>query len=520
MKAIILAVSPSGIKTWLPSDLRKQEFVTDKLIDLYKTEGYEPIAIPTLVDLSVIEKANSKFNSEIFKLIDKDGKILALRTEMTQPIARAVSSHASELKFPVKLYYNSSIFRYKGIATDESREIQQIGIECIGANDKDSDKKITELLLKSIKKLGIKKTHIALTHSQIWKKIFAKYPGLANRVYDLVLQGDLIGLKDTIPSDHPLRALLANDINVVEKALDIDLSDLKAILKLSPILKFDALQCPDINLYTGLHFNVLVEGQGKLIAMGGRYDNLCKEFGKDLPAIGFAFYLPRLISVMAEQGLLEGTKAEDPKKTLRIAVSKGTLLDGALEFLQSKGIKVDKDINTRKLILNGQKALGFDKVEVLLVRGHDVPTYVEHGAADLGVVGIDTVIDSKVTVVKLKDLNYGHCRLAVCAKKGRYKSVAELPSYTRVATTFPNITRAFFDKRGLEVEIINLYGSVELGPLTELSDIIVDLVASGKTLEENGLEVIEEIMPCTAVLIANQAAFKIYQEEFLEMCIT
>lgn len=512
-------MSPSGIKTWLPSDLRKQEFVTEKLITLYKEAGYEPIAIPTLVDLSVIEKANSKFTSEIFKLIDKDGKILALRTEMTQPIARAIASRSSELEFPIKLYYNSSIFRYKGIATDESREIQQIGIECIGASGENSDKEITELILKSINKLGMKNIHVTITDSIIWKKIFTEYPGLASKVYELISQGDLIGFNKIVPEKHPLKVLNFGDIDDVEKALELDLSHIKNLLKLSPILSFDAMQCPDINLYTGIHFNVLAEGQGKLIAMGGRYDNLCKEFGKDLPALGFAFYLPRLINVMAEQSLLD----EKPRneitfnKILRIAVSKGTLLEGALNFLQKHGIKVDKDHNARKLILKASPALGFSEVEILLVRGHDVPTYVEHGAADLGIVGDDTVIDARVTVIKLKDLDYGHCRLCVCAKKERYKSIAELPSYTRVATTFPNIAKNFFEKRGLEVEIINLYGSVELGPLTELSDIIVDLVASGKTLEENGLEVIEEIMPCTAVLIANQAAFKIYKDKFTQL---
>jgi ATP phosphoribosyltransferase len=199
---------------------------------------------------------------------------------------------------------------------------------------------------------------------------------------------------------------------------------------------------------------------------------------------------------------------------LKIAVSKGTLLDGAIEFLKTNGISVETG-DKRKLILNASPGLGFDKIEVLLVRGHDVPTYVEHGAVDLGVVGLDTVIDSKTNVMRLKDLAYGHCRLCVCGKKGLYKSLAELPNYTRVATTFPNITKDFFAKRGLEVEIINLYGSVELGPLTELSDIIVDLVASGKTLEENGLEVISEIMPCTAILIANEASFRVNKDKFL-----
>lgn len=506
----------SGIKTWLPSDVRKQEFVTSRLITLYEAAGCEPIVIPTLVDLSVVEKANSKFNSEIFKLVDKDGKVLALRTEMTQPIAKAVASRASELSFPLKLYYNSSIFRYKGIATDDSREIQQIGIEFIGAKAESSDKEVLELLIKSAAELGIKDYQVTITLASIWQQIFSQFPSIGKQVYDLIRKGDLIGFKKLIPEDHALRALLTDDIGELEKSLGLDLSAIKALLKLGSMVRFDALQCPDIGLYTGLHFNLIVAGQGKLLAMGGRYDNLCKEFGQDLPAVGFAFYVPRLISTMISQGLLESESKSSPatKKVLKIAVSKGTLLDGAIEFLGKNGISVETG-DKRKLILNASPGLGFDKIEILLVRGHDVPTYVEHGAADLGVVGVDTVIDSKTNVMRLKDLNYGHCKLCVCAKQGLYKSLTELPNYTRIATTFPNITKDFFDKRGLDVEIINLYGSVELGPLTELSDIIVDLVASGKTLQENGLEVISEIMSCTAILIANEASFKVYKDKFL-----
>lgn len=207
------------------------------------------------------------------------------------------------------------------------------------------------------------------------------------------------------------------------------------------------------------------------------------------------------------------------KKKIKIAISKGSLLQGAVAFLKTKNVEILGLENKRKLILGTKLPEGFpfDEIEVLLVRGHDVPIYVDHGAADLGIVGSDVILDSKTNVVQLKDLDYGHCRLCVCAIKGQYKSISDLPSYTRVATTFPNICKDFFNENGLDVEVINLYGSVELGPLTELSDVIVDLVASGKTLEENGLEVIHEIMPCTARLIASQAAFRLYKDELLNL---
>ena len=208
-------------------------------------------------------------------------------------------------------------------------------------------------------------------------------------------------------------------------------------------------------------------------------------------------------------------------KTLKIALAKGTLFTGAVEFLKSKGINVHDIDEKRKLIkstdIDGSKNYDFDKIEALLVRGHDVPFYVESGAADLGVVGVDVVKDSGCKVMELKDLDYGHCRLCVCGRDGEYKSLSQLPNYVKIATTFPNISKEFFTKRGLDVEIINLYGSVELGPLTGLSDVIVDLVASGKTLKENKLEVIDEIMPCTARLITNEVSFKFFRNSLLEL---
>lgn len=495
-----------GIKTWLPSELRKQEEVSSALVEIFQAANYERISIPSLVDYDVISRTNSKFSNEIFKLLDKDGKLLALRTEMTQPIARLVAARANELEFPLRLYYDSSIFRYKGQATDDSREIRQVGVEQIGSNE--SDKEIMQLVLDSAAKLNLTNYKITVTDARIWRAVIEKYQDFGARLYKLILAGDLIAFKQLVLADHPLVALLGSDIKALELALGLDLTGLAEVVAMSDAIVFDPLQSPDINLYTGLHFNLHVRGEGKVIARGGRYDTLLKEFGKDMPAIGFAFYLPRLISVLEQQS--------STTKVLKIAVSKGTLLDGALEFFQSKGVDAKFD-NKRKLIVEAGPGLGFDQVEFLLVRGHDVPTYVEHGAADLGVVGLDTAVDSGASLVKLKDLNYGHCKLCVCAKKSKYRTARDLPNYARIATSFPNITANYFRKLGREVEVINLYGSVELGPLTELSDAIVDLVATGTTLKENGLEVIDEILPCTAILVANNAAMKIYKDELLAL---
>ncbi len=514
-------MSGSGLKTWLPAEVKKQLYVREKLVESFRASGYEPIIIPSLVDID----SASRSEETSFKVVDRDGKLLALRTDLTRPIAKAVASRSSELEFPLKLYYASAVWRYSTRQTDDSREIQQTGIELIGEAEGEADLGVVQLLITSLESLGLKDWTLSISHSSIWQAAFAKYPGLAKEAYNYLANGDLVAFNSRVVK-HPLQSLINADITAVEKILDIDLSLLTKIKKLSKNIVFDSSQTPDLKLYTGLHFTLHVPGEGSHVAQGGRYDKLYPSFGADLSAIGFAFYMPGLVSALIARGLIDSSKSKTKEsKAFRIALTKGTLLDGAFKFLSSLGISstdvdmanFDKDkLPKHKLILEA-KAKDGSAVEILLVRGHDVPAYIEHGAADIGVVGIDVVVDADADVIKLKDLNYGHCRLAVAVPQGKYKSVTDLPNYARVATSFPNLARKFFSSKGIEVEIINLYGSVEIAPLTNLSDIIVDLVASGKTLKENGLEPIANIMDCSAYLIANKSSYKLSKQKFLEL---
>jgi len=520
-------MSGSGLKTWLPAEVKKQLYVREKLIESFRASGYEPIIIPSLVDIESVDRSQETS----FKVVDRDGKLLALRTDLTHPIAKAVASRSSELEFPLKLYYASAVWRYSARQTDDSREIQQTGIELIGASEGDADISVVQLLVSSLETLSLKDWTLSITHSSIWQAAFAKYPGLAKEAYNYLANGDLVAFNSRV-AKHPLQALLDADISAVEKILDIDLSLLSRIKKLSKNIVFDSSQTPDLKLYSGLHFTLHVSGEGNHVAQGGRYDKLYPSFGADLGAIGFAFYMPGLVAAMLSRGLIGDCEADQASSLrrsnpFRIALTKGTLLDGAFKFLHSIGISsadvdmanFDKDkLPKHKLILDASAKDG-SAVEILLVRGHDVPAYIEHGAADLGIVGIDVVVDAEADVIKLKNLDYGHCRLAVAVPQGKYKSITDLPNYARVATSFPNLASKYFSSKGIEVEIVNLYGSVEIAPLTNLSDIIVDLVASGKTLKENGLEPIADIMQCSAYLVANKSSYKLNKTKFLEMAV-
>jgi len=196
---------------------------------------------------------------------------------------------------------------------------------------------------------------------------------------------------------------------------------------------------------------------------------------------------------------------------LVIALAKGRLLDKSLELLASVGIRFSEDVaKSRKLIFDAQDG----RHRVVLVKPADVPTYVEYGAADAGIVGVDVVIESRADLVQPLALDFGRCKLAVAAPAGIALSASENPT-VRVATKYPHVTMDYFNARGIPVEIIYLSGSIELAPLMGLADRIVDLVESGRTLKENGLEIVEVILESSARLVVNRASYQTKRLEIL-----
>lgn len=195
---------------------------------------------------------------------------------------------------------------------------------------------------------------------------------------------------------------------------------------------------------------------------------------------------------------------KEQKSELTIAIPKGFLHEGSHEYFSSLGINFDSD-NSRELVYYDKK----NKIKGLLVRPNDVTVYVEHGSADIGIVGLDLLKEQMPDVVKIKDLAFGDCRLVLAVKKDSgYKSIKDLPANFKIATKFIKLANDYIHKKGITAEIIKLYGSVELGPIVGLSDAIIDLVDTGKTLEANNLITIETILESSSILIANPVSFK------------
>ncbi|MGE3538995.1 MAG: ATP phosphoribosyltransferase [Candidatus Tectimicrobiota bacterium] len=200
---------------------------------------------------------------------------------------------------------------------------------------------------------------------------------------------------------------------------------------------------------------------------------------------------------------------------LTIALPKGRVLEGALTLLKKVGLDCQELDVSRKLILE----LPERQVRFLLLRNSDVPTYVEYGAADIGIVGKDVLLEQQKDIYEPLDLQFGLCRLVVAQPKHRRRAENALhwSSNIKVATKFPRLTEEHFNRKGIQVEIIYLGGSVELAPLVGLSDLVVDLVQTGRTLQENGLVEVEEILRSTARLVVNRASQKTKYEPIRQL---
>jgi ATP phosphoribosyltransferase len=201
---------------------------------------------------------------------------------------------------------------------------------------------------------------------------------------------------------------------------------------------------------------------------------------------------------------MRNTMSDD--RYLTFALGKGRLANKTMELFEEIGITCEemKDKDSRKLIFVNEDL----KLRFFLAKGPDVPTYVEYGAADIGIVGRDTILEENRNVYEVLDLGYGKCRMCVCGPASA-KELLKHHERIRVASKYPNIAKDYFyNKKHQTVDIIKLNGSVELGPLVELSDVIVDIVETGSTLKENGLEVLEEVCPLSARMIVNPVSMQ------------
>ncbi len=518
--------TPEGTRDLLFASCRALRQTENAIRTALEGCGYSEVITPAVEYFDVFAQANPELDQEnMLKIIDRSGRICVARPDNTTPIARIAATRLDDAALPVRLYYSQKVFRSVVAGHGHKGEFLQVGAELIGADGLEADKDILSAAFGALTGTGADNFRIELGHAEIYKALIEELgvdDQTAESVRRLIENKSFAALGDALapygdrPAAKALRAMpqLFGGMEVLDEveALTGNVRVLGAVSYLRRLYKaldeagygsrimIDLGLVHEMDYYTGVMFRGYIGGAGAAILSGGRYNALCAKFGKDMPAGGFG------IDVESVAESLQGAarpEAATRRDTVRIALTKGRLEKKTLALLRAAGYDISElEAGSRKLIFT----LPDTGVEIVLAKAADVITYVEHGVCDMGVVGKDTIMEKGGSFYEMVDLGFGKCRFALATKKGKdvyggYKTPV-------IATKYPAVTKAFFNRKNMDVETIKIEGSVELAPLLELADAIVDIVETGTTLKENGLEVIEDVAPISARVIVNLASAK------------
>ena len=487
--------------------LRNEEKAVFALRQLYFSHGYRQFKMSKFEEYDLYSKNKDFLVSEgVISFTDTDGKLLALKPDVTLSII----NNAKELPGQVdKLYYNENVYRISG-NTHSYKEIMQTGIECIGAVTDEDRIEVTLLAAKSLQMIS-PEFKLCLSHTGLVQALLADC-GINEqqrpKVYTAIQEKNENLLESVCTEEQfaTLKGLLSVEASALTAMAQSDRAkaawtQLRCAVEALEKAGFGANTVIDFSItsdndyYSGLVFKGFVNGIAQRVLSGGQYDKLMERMGKRSSAIGFAVYLDTL------ERYEEQTFAVEDKPVINVALPKGRLGEKVYAMFEAAGMDCPAiKENNRKLIFDNPE-IG---IRFFWVKPSDVAIYVERGAADIGVAGKDILLEYTPDVFELLDLNMGKCRMAVAAKK----DFQDDPSKTlRVATKFSNIAKSYYKEKCRDIDIIHLNGSIELAPILDLSDVIVDIVETGKTLLENNLEPFETIVPISARLISNKASY-------------
>lgn len=501
--------------------LRKDEEVALRLRAVFEQQGYRLYRMGSFEEYDLYMQ-NKPFlmGDDIITFTGLDGRLMALKPDVTLSIVKNTPNGENR-----RLYYTESVYR-RSRQTGEYREINQMGLEYIGGTGLEAEAEVLLLAAQSLQEAG--DGALDLSHMEFIEAMLAPFGGSEARekavsaLRDKSPHGMEQAAKEAgLPEEtcQKLQALtglsggfdatllearkIAKGVPGAEAPLN-ELEQLAGILRkqnADTLIRLDFSILNDVDYYNGLIFQGFIRGIPRVVLAGGRYDNLLRRFDKNQGAIGFALYLDE---ISKENQPEDASTANNPAKDdyLNVALPKGRMGNKVYAFFEQAGFGCPEILQeSRKLVFEDSQ----NKVRYFLVKPSDVDIYVEHGAADIGVAGRDVLLESGADVLELMDVGLGRCRLAVAAQKGFVEDPAKV---LRVATKYPAVARRYYAARSRSVEIIKLHGSIELAPILGLSDVIVDIVETGSTLVENNLEVIADVEPSTARLIANKAAWR------------
>lgn len=521
-------VTPAGFRDVLAQEAAERERISAAVRDLFSSRGYAPIETPTLEVMDVM-RAGGHMTGVPFKFFDSQGDLLAMRPDVTLQVARMCATRLAGQPGPFRFRYQQRVFREtEGQMRASAREVTQIGIECIGPSGAEGDAEVLQLFCEALETAGVRDFTISVATVGVLRALLAASgadAAWAEQVLEAFHASNFVELDLLTGAGCPVPPVFAQALRALprirggreaieearalvaplgcEDGLD-ELSGMCDLLDAAGVggrVRIDFSVMSSFDYYTGMVFEAYAPGLGSPLGSGGRYDNMVGAYGEDRPAAGFAFFLEQVMAAASNPG-----ESDSATRPLRIAVPKGALNAGSIAALAAAGLDVTGlDDPGRQLIISNPG------VDYVIVRPTDAPVFVELGAADCGICGKDSLLEAEAEVMELVDLGFGGCRFVVAEPAGAREAVEEryrrLGSI-RVATKYPRIAAAHYAKRGMQVDIVKLHGNIELAPLTGMAERIVDITATGTTLRENNLVVVEDVLPSTARFFANACSFR------------
>lgn len=490
------------------------------ILDKAKNAGYKQVSTPYFEDYEVYRNYDKLDKLNMTKIIDKDGKILVLRPDATIPIAKIVSSKFEDEKEIVKLCYLTTIFREYKSPKSYGRDFLQGGVELFGKDSSEIDYEVINLSIDMLREIGFNNIQLDIGNIAFQEGFFQSLNienNIKENIKNLIETKNINDIREYVePLNinredkdfiYALPKLFGEYNETISKAKKYckNSNMTKALERIENIyeiikneklkikVKLDLSFTNNLNYYTDLIFKVYAGSLHVPVVSGGRCNNLAEDFGKHRPCCGFG------INVNLVDEYLDDDKYDD---VIHIALAKGRVHKQAMKRFEECGLVFPEySEKSRKLLFLDKSK----KIEVILVKSQDVPIYVENGAADIGIVGNDILLEEQYKVYELMNLNIGLCRMATAKIKN---TKIDYNKKVLVATKYPTITKNFFSKKGVSINLIKLNGSVELGPIVKLSDVIVDIVETGGTLKENNLVEDEKILDISSRLICNKVALK------------
>jgi ATP phosphoribosyltransferase regulatory subunit len=524
-------ITPEGTRDLLFEECEAINAVKRSLRGIFEGRGYREVMTPGFEFYDVFSSNAAHYPQEsMYSLVDGRGRLMAARPDSTIPIARMTAARLRGHELPIRLYYAQHVFRRQPELKGRRSEIMQMGIELIGSPGFDADVEILAAAAEALDACASPPFRIEIGHVGIFSRLMAGLDAGAaekERVHRHIASKNYSALNDALDGLKPdgaigiLRELprLFGGPEALEQAAALFRGHDEALSEMLEYLKrvYGALEglglggriMIDLGLvnqaeyYSSLVFKAYTAGSGDAVLSGGRYDGLFRDFGDDLPATGFAFNVDALADGMLKARAGGPAPARPRGDGIRVALTKGRLERDVIALLDAAGYDVSPLRDRGRRLLAAIPGTG---IEAVLAKAADVITYVEHGVCDVGIVGKDTIAEHGGVFYEIMDLGLGRCRFALAAPKGTdfYGGFGT----RRIATKYPGVAGSWFESKGMDVRIIKIEGSVELAPLLSLADGIVDIVETGATLRENGLEVIEEIRPVSARMIVNVACMK------------